>query len=96
MRKDQVIGGYVLIDEIGSGGMGEVWTARQPGVGRIVVIKGLKEGFQMDRHEDLKAPNSTALRRTIMVTSKCSFPVPGYWTQASFSPSRLVNSSSSH
>ena len=44
MHKDQVVGGYVLLDKIGAGGMGEVWRARQPRVDRIVVVKGLKQG----------------------------------------------------
>lgn len=45
MHKGQIVGGYVLLDRIGEGGMGEVWSARQPGpLERVVVVKGLRQG----------------------------------------------------
>lgn len=49
MHKGQVIGNYVLLDELDKGGMGEVWTAKQSDAKQseliewTVVIKGLKQ-----------------------------------------------------
>ena len=36
------LGPYELIAPLGAGGMGEVWTARDSRVGRVVAIKRLK------------------------------------------------------
>jgi serine/threonine-protein kinase len=41
-RPSTQVGPYVLIEPIGAGGMGEVWKARDPRVGRTVAIKRLK------------------------------------------------------
>ena len=37
------LGPYEILASICSGGMGEVWKARDPRLGRIVVIKTVKE-----------------------------------------------------
>ena len=37
------LGPYVLVSQIGAGGMGEVWKARDTRLGRIVAIKQVKE-----------------------------------------------------
>ena len=44
------LGPYELITPIGKGGMGEVWRARDPRLGREVAIKVLPEQFAKDAH----------------------------------------------
>jgi len=38
------VGGYDLLEEIGRGGMGVVFRARQPGLGRMVAVKMMRSG----------------------------------------------------
>ena len=42
------LGPYEIVGQIGAGGMGEVWKARDPKLGREVAIKVLPEGFAAD------------------------------------------------
>lgn len=43
-RPDQILAGYRLVRELGSGGMGVVWEAEQTGSGRRVALKLLAPG----------------------------------------------------
>jgi eukaryotic-like serine/threonine-protein kinase len=46
------IGPYEIIEELGHGGMGRVFATRQPGLGRIIAVKALREG--VDPELDLR------------------------------------------
>jgi serine/threonine protein kinase len=46
--RGQRLGSYELIDPIGAGGMGEVWRALDPGLGRHVAIKILSSQYSRD------------------------------------------------
>jgi serine/threonine protein kinase len=43
LKNGAQLGPYEILVPIGSGGMGEVWKARDTRLGRIVVIKKVKE-----------------------------------------------------
>ena len=60
------VGPYVLLEEIGAGGMGEVWKARDTRLGRIVAIKhlhGVSTGFEHEARAiaSLNHPNICTL-----------------------------------
>jgi serine/threonine protein kinase len=45
---DTTIAGYTIVSKLGEGGMGEVWRARDPKLGRDVAIKVLPKSFSSD------------------------------------------------
>jgi serine/threonine protein kinase len=70
----KTLGYYQITNQLGKGGMGEVWKARDTRLGRIVAIKVLLEEFARDTDRvacfqreakllaSLNHPNITAIR----------------------------------
>ncbi len=54
MTPGQKLGAYQLIDRLGSGGMGEVWKAEDPRLGRTVAIKILPASVATDQEAILR------------------------------------------
>jgi len=62
------LGPYEILGPIGSGGMGEVWKARDMRLGRIVAIKLLKD--QYSERFELEARAVAALNHPISAKSR--------------------------
>ena len=54
MGPGEKLGAYLLIDRLGAGGMGEVWKAEDPRLGRTVAIKILPPGVTADQEAILR------------------------------------------
>jgi serine/threonine protein kinase len=54
LRPGELLGAYKLIDRIGAGGMGEVWKAEDPRLGRVVAIKILPPAVANDAEAMLR------------------------------------------
>ncbi|GAA2299745.1 hypothetical protein GCM10010149_55900 [Nonomuraea roseoviolacea subsp. roseoviolacea] len=57
--------GYVLLDEIGAGGMGTVWRARHRDSGEIVAVKLLRDGLAADQDLVLRFIQERQVMRTL-------------------------------
>ncbi|HET6436759.1 MAG TPA: protein kinase, partial [Anaeromyxobacter sp.] len=67
LRQGAVMGRYELLREIGRGGFGVVWEARDLERGRLVAFKAVLDGGQAGRHED-------RLLREAEVSARLSHP----------------------
>ncbi|MBN6057938.1 serine/threonine protein kinase, partial [Nonomuraea sp. RK-328] len=57
--------GYVLLDEIGAGGMGTVWRARHRDTGDVVAVKLLRDGLAADQDLVLRFIQERQVMRTL-------------------------------
>src|SRR5438045_1651405 len=68
----ETLGPYRIIGPLGAGGMGEVYVARDPSLGRTVAIKVLPQRFSSDRESLLRftreAHSASALNHPNIVT----------------------------
>src|SRR5262245_61390929 len=67
----QRIDKFDVLRRIGRGGMGSVYLARDPDIGRLVAIKILNEGFEEDEQRGrftTEARSASALRHVNIVT----------------------------
>jgi eukaryotic-like serine/threonine-protein kinase len=68
MRAGERLGEYELIAPIGAGGMGEVWRALDPALGRHVAIKILSPEYSRDPdrlrrfEQEARAPGCSIIR----------------------------------
>ncbi|HSS43716.1 MAG TPA: protein kinase, partial [Thermoanaerobaculia bacterium] len=62
------LGPYEVLSPLGAGGMGQVWRARDPKLGREVAIKVLPEAFAAD------AERLTRFRREAQVLAALNHP----------------------
>ena len=70
------LGPYEVLSQIGAGGMGEVYRARDPKLGRDVAIKVLPEAFarHAERMARARSEESLLLRRAAGSKLKSSRP----------------------
>ena len=52
LRPGAIIGRFELVREIGRGGFGVVWEARDPNLGRAVALKAVRPGARADLREE--------------------------------------------
>ncbi|MCX4241927.1 serine/threonine-protein kinase [Paraliomyxa miuraensis] len=70
LRPGELVGRYRLVDQLGAGGMGVVWRAHDPRLGRTVAVKVLHE----QRRRRRQAEARERLRREALALAKLSHP----------------------
>jgi serine/threonine protein kinase len=74
------LGPYEILSAIGSGGMGEVWKAKDSRLGRIVAIKKVKEQHSerfKQEARSIAALNHPQYRVTLPISNPKSDPAMG-------------------